>query len=356
MTLLHVTDIAVALDAGHLILFIFANAADAVHDVGMALEARTLGYPEISSGDDDFIRKLLCCKRQRMKKTIQCFRVILRDKTRWRVAIVADGHFAVAGLHPACVLVLHDVAVRAGGRPVRHVRGSSRVTEGEEAHAQQSPEQDCEQNRCDRTAHTHSTEHRPTTYHTDHTLLVAQVTSATATPTYGPRGSGVLWMYSHCTQVTQEQYMRRAIDLATENARSGRGGPFGALVVLGDRIVAEGTNLVTATIDPTAHAEIIAIRRACEALQTFQLTGCTLYTSCEPCPMCLGAIFWARPAAVYYAGTHEEAARAGFDDSFIYQQTRLSPHQRALPMTRICASLGARPFEVWQACTARVPY
>src|SRR5688572_8276862 len=118
--------------------------------------------------------------------------------------------------------------------------------------------------------------------------------------------------------------MKRAIDLATENAASGRGGPFAALVVQGGEIIAEGTNLVTSTNDPTAHAEIVAIRRACARLAAFQLRECELYTSCEPCPMCLGAIYWSRPSAIYYCGTHKHAAAAGFDDSFIYQQTRLS--------------------------------
>src|SRR5918994_3331697 len=112
----------------------------------------------------------------------------------------------------------------------------------------------------------------------------------------------------------ETSFMKRALDLAVENAANGRGGPFAALVVKSDEIIAEGTNLVTSTNDPTAHAEVVAIRRACSALSSFQLTGCELYTSCEPCPMCLGAIYWARPAAIFFGATHVDAADAGFDD------------------------------------------
>jgi guanine deaminase len=150
--------------------------------------------------------------------------------------------------------------------------------------------------------------------------------------------------------------MRRVIALAVENVRSGRGGPFAALVVRDGAVIAEGTNLVTSTNDPTAHAEVIAIRRACEALGTFQLEGCEIYASCEPCPMCLGAIYWARPAALYYGGTHKDAASAGFDDSFIYQQTRLPPAERAIPMTRLLPAESAAPFAEWQASERKVLY
>ena len=115
--------------------------------------------------------------------------------------------------------------------------------------------------------------------------------------------------------------MRRAIALALENVRTGRGGPFAALVVKDGRVVAEGANRVTSSNDPTAHAEIVAIREACRVLNQFQLTGCDLYCTCEPCPMCLGAIYWSRPARVYYAGTASDAAEAGFDDAFIYEES-----------------------------------
>ena len=150
--------------------------------------------------------------------------------------------------------------------------------------------------------------------------------------------------------------MRRAIELAVENVRSGRGGPFGAVVVRDGKIIAEGTNLVTLTNDPTAHAEVVAIRRACETLGAFQLERCEIYTSCEPCPMCLGAIYWARPAGLYYGGTHKDAAAAGFDDSFIYQQTRLPPGERAIPMAQILPTESLAPFAEWQASAKKVRY
>jgi len=156
--------------------------------------------------------------------------------------------------------------------------------------------------------------------------------------------------------MTPEQFMSRAIAIAAGNAASGAGGPFGAIVVCRGEIVAEGVNLVTSTNDPTAHAEVVAIRRACAARVSFQLHDCELYTSCEPCPMCLGAIYWARPAAIYYAGTHRDAAAAGFDDSFIYQQTRMAPGERAIPMKRLLAEAGEEPFRSWLENQARVPY
>jgi guanine deaminase len=156
--------------------------------------------------------------------------------------------------------------------------------------------------------------------------------------------------------VSPEALMQRAIELAVHNARGGRGGPFGAIIVRDGDIIAEGVNLVTSGNDPTAHAEIIAIRRACALLRTFQLTGCELYTSCEPCPMCLGAIYWARPAAIYYSGTHKDAAGAGFDDSFIYQQTRLPAEERAIPMRRLLPGSAGEPFAAWAENVSRVPY
>src|SRR5260370_41227599 len=118
----------------------------------------------------------------------------------------------------------------------------------------------------------------------------------------------------------EDGFMRRAIALSMENVRSGRGGPFAALVVHEGEVIATGTNLVTTSLDPTAHAEVVAIREACRKLSQFQLSGCEIYTSCEPCPMCLGAIYWARPAKVYFGNTASDAAAIGFSDSFIYQQ------------------------------------
>src|SRR5947199_2450909 len=137
------------------------------------------------------------------------------------------------------------------------------------------------------------------------------------------------------------EFMRRAIALALENVHSGSGGPFAALIVKDGHIVAEGTNRVTRTNDPTAHAEVVAIREACRVLGDFQLPGCDLYTSCEPCPMCLGAIFWARPARVFFAATHDDAAAAGFDDSFIYRQIAVPHAQRSIPMIHVADELSA---------------
>jgi tRNA(Arg) A34 adenosine deaminase TadA len=143
-----------------------------------------------------------------------------------------------------------------------------------------------------------------------------------------------------------EEFMRRAITLALENIRDG-GGPFAALVVKEDRIVAEGANQVTATNDPTAHAEIVAIRAACRALGSFQLNGCDLYTTCEPCPMCLGAIYWARPVRVFYAGSAADAAAAGFDDAFIYAQFKQPHAMRTIPMVELLREEGNAIFKAW---------
>jgi guanine deaminase len=154
----------------------------------------------------------------------------------------------------------------------------------------------------------------------------------------------------------ERSFMRKAIELSVENVRSGKGGPFAALVVKGGAIVAAGANLVTSTFDPTAHAEIVAIRAACRALAAFQLTGCEIYTTCEPCPMCMGAIYWARPAKVYFGNTHADAARIGFDDSFIYQQLRLPQAGRAIPMVQLMRDEALSAFEEWERKTDRVPY
>jgi len=144
--------------------------------------------------------------------------------------------------------------------------------------------------------------------------------------------------------------------LATENARSGRGGPFGAVVVKDGVVIAEGTNLVTATNDPTAHAEIVAIRAACRALGAFQLGGCTVYASCEPCPMCLGALYWARPAAVWYAASRADAAAAGFDDALVYAEVAAPPAARRIPFHRALEVEGRAPFDAWRANEARRTY
>src|ERR1051325_6322804 len=127
----------------------------------------------------------------------------------------------------------------------------------------------------------------------------------------------------------QETYLKQVIEMAVDNVRTG-GGPFAALVVKDGVVIAAGANQVTRTNDPTAHAEMVAIREACRVLGDFQLAGCDIYTSCEPCPMCLGAIYWARPARVFFAATHDDAAAAGFDDSFIYRQIEVPSEQRSI--------------------------
>jgi len=153
----------------------------------------------------------------------------------------------------------------------------------------------------------------------------------------------------------EKRWMAQAIELAVKNVREG-GGPFAAIVVKDGKVISEGTNRVTSTFDPTAHAEIVAIREACKALEDFQLHGCEIYTTCEPCPMCLGAIYWARPARVYFAATAADAAAAGFDDSLIYDQLRVPPAERSIPMIPLMPQEGARPFEEWQRKPDKIRY
>jgi len=150
--------------------------------------------------------------------------------------------------------------------------------------------------------------------------------------------------------------MRRAIALALENVRSGGGGPFAALVAKHGGVIGEGANSVTPTNDPTAHAEIVAIRAACRALGTFQLIDCELYTTCEPCPMCLGAIYWARPARVFYAGVAADAADAGFDDAFIYEELRRPPESRRIPMTQLTREESLAIFAAWKRQPNKTQY
>ena len=151
-------------------------------------------------------------------------------------------------------------------------------------------------------------------------------------------------------------FMQEVIREATENVRSGRGGPFAAAVVKDGRVIAVGTNSVTATNDPTAHAEVNAIREACRALSTFQLAGCDIYTSCEPCPMCLGAIYWARPDRVFYAATAGDAAEAGFDDSFIYEELKRAQLDRRIPHEAMMREAGLEPFREWKQKEDRIRY
>ena len=141
--------------------------------------------------------------------------------------------------------------------------------------------------------------------------------------------------------------------MAQENVRRGTGGPFGALVVRDGEVIASSVNTVVPDNDPTAHAEVNAIREACRKLNTFQLTGCEIYCSCEPCPMCLGAIYWARPERVYYAATKEDAARGGFDDSFIYQEIALDEKQRSIPFLREKEDGTADEFRLWRELPGR---
>lgn len=152
------------------------------------------------------------------------------------------------------------------------------------------------------------------------------------------------------------EFMRRAITLALENVRSGSGGPFAALIAKEGQIIAEGTNRVTSTSDPTAHAEVVAIREACRVLRDFQLTGCDLYTTCEPCPMCLGAIYWARPARIFYAATAADAADAGFDDAFIYDELKIMPAERRIPMTQFLREDSLAIFSAWKKQENKTPY
>ena len=151
-------------------------------------------------------------------------------------------------------------------------------------------------------------------------------------------------------------FMRTAIRLGLENVSGGRGGPFAALVVKDGEIIARGTNLVTSTNDPTAHAEVTAIREACRLLGSFQLPGCDIYTTCEPCPMCMGAIYWARPARVFYAATREDAASAGFDDSFIYSELAKHPEARRIPVLPLLRAESLALFEAWNKLQTKVPY
>jgi guanine deaminase len=150
-------------------------------------------------------------------------------------------------------------------------------------------------------------------------------------------------------------FLKQAIEVAIASVSRG-GGPFGALVAKGGRVVATGANQVTSTNDPTAHAEVVVIREACKVLGSFQLSGCDLYSSCEPCPMCLGAIYWARPSRVFFAATHEQASRAGFDDSFIYRQIELPTESRSIPMFRVEDPDANAPFAAWIAKTDRTDY
>ena len=151
-------------------------------------------------------------------------------------------------------------------------------------------------------------------------------------------------------------FMARAIQLSIDNVHSGRGGPFGSVVVKDGAIVAEAANQVTSTNDPTAHAEVVAIREACKKLGVFELEGCEIYSSCEPCPMCLAAIYWARMSRVYFANADADASRIGFDDSLIYQELAQPHSQRKIPMIQIMRDEALAAFRAWQDKPNKIEY
>ncbi len=153
-----------------------------------------------------------------------------------------------------------------------------------------------------------------------------------------------------------KQFMQRAIELSRKGMESNEGGPFGAIVVKDGEIVGEGNNQVTSSNDPTAHAEVVAIRNACKNLNSFQLEGCIVYTSCEPCPMCLGAIYWARPDKIFYACSKKDAARIGFDDDFIYQEINVEIENRSIETRQIMSEEANKVFEAWAAKADKVEY
>lgn len=159
-------------------------------------------------------------------------------------------------------------------------------------------------------------------------------------------------MQRHLTNV----FLLEAIELSRRNIRDGKGGPFGAVIVRGDKIIARGTNLVASTNDPTAHAEIVSIRDACRSLGTFQLDECEIHTSCEPCPMCLGAIYWARLKAIYFSNTRSDAAHIGFDDEFLYREFTLPNADRKIPVIRIQIAEALDVFKEWERMENKIRY
>ena len=151
-------------------------------------------------------------------------------------------------------------------------------------------------------------------------------------------------------------FMTQAIQLASDNVKSGNGGPFGAVIVKDGKVISNGVNSVTSANDPTAHAEVVAIREACKKLNAFQLDGCEIYASCEPCPMCLGAIYWARPAKLYFAATKKDAANIGFDDSFIYEEINIPFNERKIITKNVQHQEALKPFTEWNNKTDKVEY
>jgi guanine deaminase len=152
------------------------------------------------------------------------------------------------------------------------------------------------------------------------------------------------------------EFMKEAIRLSVVNVEEGKGGPFGAVIVKDGKIIARGVNQVTSGNDPTAHAEVVAIRNACAALNSFQLEGCEIYTSCEPCPMCLGAIYWARPVKLFYANSKEDAAKIGFDDQFIYEEIAKPVEERKLFTKQLLREEALEAFKKWSESTLKKEY
>lgn len=159
-----------------------------------------------------------------------------------------------------------------------------------------------------------------------------------------------------CATTNKNEFMQEAIRLSIENVTSGKGGPFGAVIVKDGKIIASGANGVTSTNDPTAHAEVVAIRNACKELGTFQLDGCEIYTSCEPCPMCLGAIYWARPDKMYFANTKKDAANIQFDDQFIYEELEIPYQNRKLATEQMMREEALEAFQLWSKSIAKIEY
>ncbi len=152
------------------------------------------------------------------------------------------------------------------------------------------------------------------------------------------------------------EFMKRAIALSEQNVSTAKGGPFGAVVVLNDKIIGEGTNLVTCNNDPTAHAEVEAIRAACSFMKNYDLTGASIYTSCEPCPMCLSAIYWARIEKIYYANTRMDAAKIQFDDDLIYNEIPKDPKTRKIPAEQLLHEEAQQVFDLWRVSAEKVSY
>ena len=153
----------------------------------------------------------------------------------------------------------------------------------------------------------------------------------------------------------KNEFMKRAIDLSIESVKK-NGGPFSSIVTKNNKIIAEGSNKVTSTNDPTAHGEIVAIRDACKKLNTFNLSGCELYSSCEPCPMCLSAIYWSRIDKIYYANTREDARKIDFDDSLIYSELKKNINERKIPMTQMMRDEALKAFELWNQKGDKIKY